>query len=266
MDQELADSAARTFAQAPRTCSADCAWYHGLWQYLRLLGLASTPLDDAAFFEQELGTLASGARVLIAGTADYAPLELIARSAPHAQVTVLDRCATPLALCADYARRHGLAVTTVCADVRTWRPDPPLDAVFTHGLLARFPAAQREEVISAWHDCLRPGGRAWLVTRLDPDRAAQGAAFAAPQDFARAIEAAFTAHGIPDPGIGPAATHYAARFSRHAPLDLGALEQALGSGGLRVTRRAVVSRRTTPGLDGPGDQYRQYAQIVAVRP
>ena len=45
----LLESAPLARQMAPRLCRRDsatgesCAWIHGLWQYLRLLGLASTP-------------------------------------------------------------------------------------------------------------------------------------------------------------------------------------------------------------------------------
>lgn len=258
-------TAARAFAQASRRCTADCAWYHGLWPYLRLLGLTSTPLDNTAFYRRELRRLSAGARVLVAATADAAPLELLG-AAPGLSVTVVDRCATPLWLCEEHAARTGTVIATVQADVRTWRPAEPFDAVFTHGLLARFAPPGQAEVIAAWRDCLAPGGRLLLVTRVDADPATQGAGFAAPGDLVAAVQHGLRTRGIDDAGISAAAAVFAARFTRHAPLSRPLVEAALHAAGLRVEASADRLHPTTPGLDGAGRPPRRYAEIVAVRP
>lgn len=261
---ELPHSAPLALERAAVLCTSGCDWYHGMWQYLRVLDMASTPHDSAAFYVRELAALSSGARVLVSATADYAPLELLRGAcARWPQVTVLDRCATPLWLCDWYARRHGLGLTTVAGDVLTWRPEEAFDVVFSHGLLARFTATEQAAVARAWRECLRPDGRLLLVSRLDPDQHAQGAPFAAPEDFLAAVLGAMHARGLDADRLAPLAARYAQRFTRHAPQSLPVLETLLTGAGFDIVSSTTRARRTTPGLDGPGAQQRHYAEIVA---
>ena len=86
-DELLRLSAPLAFALARRYCASSCRWHHGIWQYLRLLGLVSSAARHQEFFQTELGALARGGalpqgggyrRVLISGAADYAMLEVVA--------------------------------------------------------------------------------------------------------------------------------------------------------------------------------------------
>ena len=62
-DAALALSAPLALERAPGLCRVDpqsgesCAWNHGLWQILRLLGLVLTPAHHAAFFRAALQAL-----------------------------------------------------------------------------------------------------------------------------------------------------------------------------------------------------------------
>jgi hypothetical protein len=143
LGEPLAESATLARRLAPRTCrpigpgTRDCAPYHGLVQYLRLLGVVASPLRQGRFYRDALRDVppAPHTRVLIAGAADYCMLALVLDAyrdrAGALEVTVIDRCPTPLELCRWYAARAGVPVTTAVAEVaqplaraaRTRRPD-----------------------------------------------------------------------------------------------------------------------------------------------
>lgn len=78
---------------APRLCR-DCAWFHGLWQVLRLLGLNTTPEHHARFFRERLRRECRALdrpRVLISGTADYSLLaHLLPEEYDGGELTVHD--------------------------------------------------------------------------------------------------------------------------------------------------------------------------------
>ena len=82
-DELLRLSAPLAFAWAGRYCTSSCRWHHGIWQYLRILGLVSSAARHRAFFEGALGALAEDGgyrRVLVSGAAGA----LGAQYMPHA--------------------------------------------------------------------------------------------------------------------------------------------------------------------------------------
>jgi SAM-dependent methyltransferase len=149
-----------------------CGALHGAWTDLRRLGLAAEPARHAGFYAQTLGAYArSGhSRVLVAGCADSGMLEIVDqawRAAPaRLDVTVGDRCPTPLLLCAWYGARVGLPVRSAMAELAEWRDADPFDVVCTHSLLAYGDAAWRRRLVGNWSRSLRPGGVVVTVTRL----------------------------------------------------------------------------------------------------
>ncbi len=83
IDEPVASTAALALRLASTLCHKDpatgesCAWYHGPWQLLRLLGLVMTPARHADFYGMALEAAASrgsAPRVLISGAADYSLL------------------------------------------------------------------------------------------------------------------------------------------------------------------------------------------------
>ncbi|MEN3974550.1 class I SAM-dependent methyltransferase [Emcibacter sp. SYSU 3D8] len=180
-DVELLESALLAHGWAPGLCQHDartesCAWYHGAWQTLRMLGLMSTSGVNAAHYAAELARSRhdpSFRRVLVTGSADYAMLKLIADSrdpsdAPLTYV-VLDRCATPLRICEWYAQRHGLHLETLHQDVLDPLPEAAFDAVYTHAFMGNFDADDRQRLVRQWARVLRPGGRVVTVQRVRDD-------------------------------------------------------------------------------------------------
>lgn len=176
-EEPLALSAPLARELAPRLCHDDpqrgsCAWYHGFWQYLRLLDFVTTPRDHADFYREALQTpIADGARrVLVSGTADYAlpacVLWIFGRSEVGPDLTVLDLCPTPLRLSEWYAGHVGVRLRTVGSDILKFRPPERFDVVTTHAFLGRFAPDRRPELFAHWHDLLHPGGRVATVNRV----------------------------------------------------------------------------------------------------
>jgi SAM-dependent methyltransferase len=148
-----------------------CGALHGIWPDLRLLELAAEPARHASFYAQALGKCAASGdsrRVLVAGCADWGMLETVVAAYCDAplDLTVVDRCATPVMLCAWYGSEIGLPVRTAVGDVITWGEPQTFDVICTHSLLT-YPAIEgRTRLVANWARLLRPGGAVVTVSRL----------------------------------------------------------------------------------------------------
>jgi SAM-dependent methyltransferase len=210
LSEPLAESADMMAKLAGMSCDkrlyvdGTCAWYHSIWQYLRLFDLVSSPAWHAEFFSQALkeefcrpyGTEEPGRRprVLITGTADYSMLAYVLRSAESAGtgvgVTVMDQCRTPLIACQWYARGRQLPneVTSDQVSLDVWERDiftlfsneaDPLaegqfDVITTDAFLTRFEFSKAAEVARTWYRLLRPGGSVITTARIHPLDAPRG--------------------------------------------------------------------------------------------
>jgi hypothetical protein len=175
LSEDLLDLAEFEFHAAQEGC-VDCKEYHALWGYGRLAGLNDGLSTDADVVAPLLAKFAPrGARILIAGAADAGLLALTAQSTRHAdpQITVADRCATPLAVCRHYAQAHGLAIETIIADLTRTSPKGPFHLVIMHNLLLFIPAAQRVPLLRLTAHSLAKNGMLLLVNRM-PRRQFEG--------------------------------------------------------------------------------------------
>ena len=181
IDEPLIESAPLAWRLAPQLCRKDaatdenCAWYHGMWQVLRLMELASSASDRAEFYHQWIRASCADShtpRILICGAADYAMLAVVLAAfrdrgaAPV--ITVVDLCETPLHLSRWYAERTGRRIETACADILEYRAPAPFDVVCTDGIFSRFAPAHRPALVAKWREVLRPGGRFMTTNRLRP--------------------------------------------------------------------------------------------------
>ena len=177
------EAIALALAEAPSLCAGnpfgDCSWYHTSWPVLKGLGVFISLKSDDDFLLPQLRTaLAGGARrILISGTADAGMLARIAAcrdAAPDGlDITVLDCCPTPLALCRQYAERAGLPIRTVQADILNYiEGAEAYDLICTHSFLTFFDAAQRLQLVRQWHALLKPGGAVITAQRVRPDETA----------------------------------------------------------------------------------------------
>jgi SAM-dependent methyltransferase len=279
VEEWLADSAPLARRLAPDLCARDpgCAWYHGVWQDLRRIGLVTTARTSGAFFVESFRELAQrGARrVLVSGCADQSVLAHVIfgfrQEGVEPEVVVVDVCRTPLVLCAWYAERVGAKVATRHTDILDYAPDAPFDLVCTHSFLTRFPPAERPRLLAHWRACLRPGGAVVTAQRVRPSRQetlVRHSPEEAREFAARAFELARAQAAeldIPPAKLAAGALEYALRRAREpvrSEVELGALFAAAGFALARFDADA------SPGLDrpaGPPDAASRRLRIVAIR-
>lgn len=159
----------------PRAFGGDCTWYHGVWQYLRALGLAKNAGGHAGFLYATLRSLAEqegGRRVLVSGAADDAMPLLAIKAFRDAgvplELTLIDRCETPLALSRGSATRAGCALTTHRIDILDFTAEAPFDVIMTNSFLAFVEPAARPRFFGQWASLLRSGGTLLFTNRLRP--------------------------------------------------------------------------------------------------
>ncbi len=181
LDEPLVQSASIISGVAPVLCSGNhvdskgCAWYHGTWQFLRLMDLVSTPTWHHEFYQSALAAaeIRGARRILITGTADYSVLAYSIEAfrsrakATAATFTVVDLCGTPLFACQWYAKREGVNVETVADDIFRFasRTKQEYDVIITDAFLTRFSALETERVLGAWSGLLADNGEVITTIR-----------------------------------------------------------------------------------------------------
>jgi hypothetical protein len=173
--EPLAETAALAHEFAAGHCdpARRCRSYHGVWQYLRLLGVNPAVTADRAFFISTSRTVArrSAGRVLISGSADYGMLAQLSfgfrAEGVEPDYVLADHCATPLEVNRDYARRAGLRLETIHGDIREVAVEP-VDLICTHSFLLFFDEDGRHALARTWYDMLRPGGSVVTTNPLFP--------------------------------------------------------------------------------------------------
>jgi SAM-dependent methyltransferase len=228
---ELSAPVARDLARrlCVRTGDHSCDWYHGLWQYLRLMGLGKTMGGQSAFFLKSLRELAQGggyARVLVSGTADYSSiahvLSAFRRAGAVPRPTVVDRCETPLELSRWYAGREGSDVATAQFDILDYRQPGAFDIVLTNSFLGYFDHEQRERLFANFRELLRPGGKLMFTNRLRPGAGGAPVGFGINEAarFLATIDSALARHaggwGADPAELKRWATLYSRRFRSYA--------------------------------------------------
>lgn len=146
-----------------------CDWYHGTWQYLRLLNMVAVP-PWYEFYQEALSNVLrqrSNAEVLISAAADYGMLatlhDAIRATGATPRIQVYDICRTPLRACQWYAERHGLTIECVCANLITGDiPPASFDLIVTDEFLTVIKGSDKPLIVKRWRELLKPGGT--LVT------------------------------------------------------------------------------------------------------
>jgi SAM-dependent methyltransferase len=167
-----------------------CDWYHGVWQYLRLFNMVSSPNWHADFYYTRLRDairLGRSRRILVSGAADYSMLAFVLSAAATTNrrtatrrfagydIHVLDRCPTPLAASQWYARELNADVKLHQADLtnadvtRELMPkNQPYDLIVADAFLTRFARDTSGMVLRNWSRLLKPGGTVVTTVRLHP--------------------------------------------------------------------------------------------------
>lgn len=283
-DEPVATTAPLAKARAPALCQGkrgaprDCAEFHGIWQYLRLFDIVSTPRRHARFFHDTLGALARDGghgRLLITGAADYSMLAhalwAYRREGGEADLGVVDQCPTPLFLCQWYADHVAAAVDTWASDILDFRPGESWDVICTHSFLARFSPPRRGDLVAKWRELLRSGGRVVTTTRIDPAGSPEGVGFTSDQVATfreRVFEEAHRRRAnldIDAQEMAALAQRYAERLMTYSLRSREEIAELFEAGGFRLERLDLTE---VAGARGSGPSTRQratYAEIVAVR-
>ena len=162
----------RVYELATDVCE-DCAWYHGFWPLIRALGFGTVPEDHAEFYcegAREAVRAGSINRVLVCGAADASMPLLMHRifqslgSSP--EITVLDRCKTPLTLCRAAFGGEAISLKTLHSAVLDAQVTRPFDLIVTHSFLGYFSEGERQALLARWARWLRPRGRVLTVNRV----------------------------------------------------------------------------------------------------
>lgn len=186
LSDPLLESADLIHSASQLSCTGDhvdelsCSWYHGVWQYLRLFNMVSSPRWHPEFYfgalQKQLGE-AGGRRVLITGTADYGTLAFVLAAAEQHRddldIHVIDKCPTPLFACRWYAKRMGVEIKLHPMDLLEGKTedcpfDKPFDVIVTDAFLTRFAPEKSAKVLRRWAGMLRPGGTVITTVRLHP--------------------------------------------------------------------------------------------------
>jgi SAM-dependent methyltransferase len=241
-----------------------CAGYHGLWQFLRLFGLANAIANDAPFFRDAIGAAArrGARRVLVAGCADFAMAALVAwifaREGFTPEITVLDVCDTPMRLNRWYAERTGTPIRTVTADILDYRPDRPFDIVCSHFVLGLFAPEARPALVARWRELLAPGGLFATAARVAPDApdlewfsAAQAQAFRADMLREAAARQDRLRLGIAPGELAALSDAYIAQNAVHPVRSEAELAELMAGGGFRVEILSGRLRPRVTNLSGP---------------
>jgi hypothetical protein len=146
--------------------AATCDWYHGTWQYMRLLGMVAVPDWHRDFYMKSISSLLRikpNAHILISAAADYGMLAMVHDSIEAAGATptivICDICQTPLMSCRWYAHRHMLAIQTRCENLMTGDiSDAPFDLIVTDEFLTVLKSEYKPMIAKRWRELLKPGG------------------------------------------------------------------------------------------------------------
>lgn len=204
---DLAALARQQFITAHSSCG-DCLPYHALWPYLRLTGRVGGVEADQHYLTPLLREVlgCTRRRVLIAGSADTGVTALVHHAAGLTaglhDITVVDRCDTPLAACRQYGLAHGLRITTVQSDLRALAVHETADVIVGHSILPFLDADGRHAVLCRLQDALAPGGRMVLTTRLAAAGQSSGASSHQASGWAVETRSA-TQHSLQRLGIAP---------------------------------------------------------------
>ncbi|HWM92614.1 MAG TPA: class I SAM-dependent methyltransferase [Thermoanaerobaculia bacterium] len=146
-----------------------CDWYHGTWQYLRLLNMVAVP-PWYEFYQDALSNVLRRrpkAEVLISAAADYGMLatlhDAIRAAGADPRIAIYDICHTPLRSCQWYAESHRLSIECTCDNLLTCDiPPASFDLIVTDEFLTVIKSSDKPLIVKRWRELLKPSGT--LVT------------------------------------------------------------------------------------------------------
>ncbi|GAB4356517.1 MAG: hypothetical protein Kow00114_07490 [Kiloniellaceae bacterium] len=273
----LADATAREYCRRDGASGESCAWYHGSVDYLRLLGVMSSPAEDSGFLQPTFQRLARnpGCRdVLVSGAGDCAMLaQLLAgfgTAGAEPSVTLIDRCATPVRLNRWFAERNGLALETEAVNLLDYATDRRFDLICTHCFIGYFTPAQRPALFAKWFALLRPGGRVVTVNPVRHTADHSLLRFSAEQAAAFEARALAALRDRPDILNGDAeelrcrVRAFTANFASYPVRSINELRGHFEAAGFVVEHCAPLPSPDSGGA--PGERGPAYHAVIALRP
>jgi hypothetical protein len=255
------------WAKENRLEPENCGWYHGTWQYLRLLDMVAVPHWHREFYNRTLGGILKqkpNANVLISACADWGMLaslhEAVQIAGANPNIVIYDICKTPLKSAQWYADRHKFSIKTKCSNIITQEiPEAPFDLIVTDEFLSVLKGEYKPLIANRWKELLKPGGSVVTVAMLgEPTTPELRTAYA--QRAHRLLESA-NGNFLPSHGEGKKAqvlencVTFADFHTRHMISSEAELRSLLS-----VFDRLECRRITTPGeCVNPTDSF----QLVA---
>lgn len=181
--EDLAHLASRMSELAPALC-AGCAAYHLRFVLTRCATADKSIAVDRPLLVRHVQRILSHRSgpldIVIAGAADTGILATCAHAAAamgaeilsRCRFTILDRCASPLTLCREFASRHAFAAHTVQADLAAIVPEFDADVIMVHSLLRFLSRQQQVALLRKFDVWLKPGGRVVLSQSIRPGNSA----------------------------------------------------------------------------------------------
>jgi hypothetical protein len=158
---------------APTLCNPDhgCTHYHRIWSMVRLLESDGALPEGTAFFDAEIPKVARDgvARIILSGGADTGLMTLAINACGRAgitpDITMIDRCATPLQQCSLFARQIGVSFLPIQGTLDTLDV-APADAILAHSFMPFLPRELWGDLFASWSRNLRRGGKVLMSQRL----------------------------------------------------------------------------------------------------
>jgi SAM-dependent methyltransferase len=150
-----------------------CGWYHGLWQYLRVIGMGKTLSGQSDWFFEHIERYKDRKEVsiLISGCADYSAFAHVVAAlglpdnTRKVRIVAIDRCRTPLELNAYYSQMTGVPIENQVADALKFESDIQFDLIFTSSFLGFFNPEERVQLFKKYRQLLAPGGELVVSNR-----------------------------------------------------------------------------------------------------
>jgi 2-polyprenyl-3-methyl-5-hydroxy-6-metoxy-1,4-benzoquinol methylase len=146
-----------------------CDWYHGTWQYMRLLNMVAVPRWYPFYMEvlSEALRKKPDAKVMISACADLGMLHTLHHAVEaadaHPTIVIYDICNTPLKNSGWYAKKHNFTVECRCENIITADIEKSsFDLITTDEFLTVLQKPYKPLIIEKWKKILKPEGT--LVT------------------------------------------------------------------------------------------------------
>ena len=158
--EDLIWQARRGMELGPIHCACP-GLYHWLYGAMRASGVVASLKSEQARLASLLTPLLGGrSRIMIGGSADPGLFCAIGRMSGSldTDITVIDRCAAPLALIREFAQPRGLRCQTLQSDLLALEADERWDLVFVHYTLNFVEPRLRGRFFETLASSLAPGG------------------------------------------------------------------------------------------------------------